>query len=196
MNSMVPRERLERFRELIEAAGGSLDLALDEAETLAAGLPHVFEFSYNHTTLQALKADKSVTYLQVGQPLPLDVERVRTLHELLYEEVLMHHEFSVREDGLAAWDIPVIRYTTEQRLYEIIEIFRQHGCAIADPHQNNVEGGGMKNANFKHLAWKKRLDPKGLLNSGKSLLWSRVRDLSPERIETLTQADLDTGEIT
>ncbi|MDJ0776394.1 MAG: FAD-binding oxidoreductase [Gammaproteobacteria bacterium] len=195
MNSMVPRERLDRFRDLVESSGGSLDLALDEAETAAAEIPHVFEFSYNHTTLQALKADKSVTYLQVGAPLPLDVENIKTLHELLHDEVLMHHEFSVRDDGLAAWDIPVIRYTTEARLYEIIDIFRQHGCAIADPHQNNVEGGGMKNANFKHLAWKKRLDPKDLLNSGKSLLWPRVKDLPAEQIENLTRADLEPGAI-
>ena len=194
MNSMVPREKLARFRELVEAADGKLDLALDESEIQAAGLPHVFEFSYNHTTLQALKADKSVTYLQVGLPLPLDVEKLKTLHELLYDEVLMHHEFSRRGDVLAAWDIPVIRYTTEKRLYQIMDILRDHGCPIADPHQNNVEGGGMKNANFMHLAWKKRLDPKGLLNSGKSLNWPRVQHLSAEQIEQLNPDDLETGE--
>jgi FAD/FMN-containing dehydrogenase len=77
--TLVPRSQLEDFRALVARHGGDIALAMDEDERLARKLPHVFEFSYNHTTLQALKSDRKVTYLQVLFPAPVNVEEVVAL---------------------------------------------------------------------------------------------------------------------
>ena len=84
---------------------------------------------------------------------------------------------------MVAIDLPIIWYTTEARLKELDDLYRSHGFAVYDAHTSKVERGGLHNADYRHLAWKKRLDPKGLLNSAKSAAWDLVKDLSPEEIE-------------
>ncbi len=185
MLTLIDRGDVGAFETLVREQGGTMDLCLDEQEMAAAGLPHVFEFSFNHTTLQVLNVDESVTYLQVSVPAPIDVTRVEAVRELLGDEILMHHEFCRLDDKLVAIDLPVVFYTTDERLYEIIRIYEDHGLPVSDPHTFIIEDGGMKNADYRHLAWKKRLDPRGLLNPGKSKEWPRVKDMAPEAIEAL-----------
>jgi FAD/FMN-containing dehydrogenase len=183
--SLVARDDLEGFRALAEAAGGRLDLAMDEAELQAAELPHVFEFSYNHTTLQVIKADPSWTYLQVMVPAPIDVAKVGALGRRFGDELYMHHEFARLGGELVAFDLPVLRFTSEARLYEIMDLYEAEGFPVSDPHTYVIEEGGMKQADYRHLAMKKRLDPLGLLNSGKSKTWARVKDLTADEIDAL-----------
>lgn len=185
MLSLIDRPDLEAYSRLVNEAGGRVELRMDEAARQAAGLPHVFEFSYNHTTLQVLKVDKNCTYLQVLVPAPLDPARIDELQPALGDDVLMHHEFSRLDGKLVAFDIPIVYYSSDERLYEIIAIYEAHGFPVSDPHTYIIEDGGMKKANYRHLALKKQLDPKGLLNSAKSREWSQVKHLSPEAIRAL-----------
>ena len=65
--------------------------------------------------------------------------------------------------------IPVVYYTTEERLNEMIDFCREIGVLVANPHVNNVEGGGRYRADNVQLLAKQRYDPKGLLNPGKMI---------------------------
>lgn len=181
--ALVPAGDMDAFRALMAEQRGHLDLAMTDAEREAAKLPHVFEFAYNHTTLQVLKADRSATYQQIGVPDASDADLVAKVGRALGDDVWQHHEFSRLEGKVVAFDLPIIWYSTEERLREIGRIYEEHDHAVFDAHSYHVESGGLKNADYVHLAWKKRLDPKGLLNPGKSRVWELVRDLSPEEIE-------------
>jgi len=187
--TLVDRPHVDAFKTLVIEQGGRTDLELDESEMASAGLPHVFEFAYNHTTLQVLNHDRTVTYLQVTVPPPIDADGVERLWHDFGDEVLMHHEFSRFNGELYAADLPVVRYTTDERLYAIMETYEQAGFPVANPHTYLVEEGGMKSADYRHLAWKKRLDPEGLLNPGKSKAWDDLKHLSPEAIEALDMAE-------
>ena len=183
--TLIPRAQMPEFRALVAAHHGTIALAMDEAERLARKLPHVFEFSYNHTTLQALKTDRKVTYLQILFPAPVNVAKVIEVQAALGDDVFMHHEFARMGGQVVSFDLPLVKYTTDARLYEIMDIYAANGCPASDPHSCIIEEGGMKKADYRHLAWKKRMDPMGLLNSPKSREWARVRGMTAEEIEAL-----------
>jgi FAD/FMN-containing dehydrogenase len=183
--TLIAREDVAAFADLAVGAGGRADLCLDGGAMTAAGLPQVAEFSFNHTTLLVLKVDKSVTYLQVRVPAPIDSGKVAALAAHFGDEVLMHHEFIRLGGELVAIDLPVVRYSDDERLYQIIRTYEEWGFPVSDPHTCIIEDGGMKRADYRHLATKKRFDPLGLLNSGKSREWARVKEMTPEEIEGL-----------
>ncbi len=140
-----------------------------EAEKKA--LPPAFELSWNHTTLRGLRVDPTITYLQVLYPYPNQIERVRTMMDLLGDEVPGHLEF-VRFDGnVTCFGLPVVRYKGEDRLNEIMQLHEDNGCPIFNPHRYTLEEGGMKQTDEVQLAFKREADPKGLLNPGKMIAW-------------------------
>ncbi|MDJ0630733.1 MAG: FAD-binding oxidoreductase [Rhodobacter sp.] len=181
----VPSTDVPRLAALVDEHGGNLDLTLDDAAREARNIPHVFEFCYNHTTLQVLKSDRSATYQQVGVPDPANTGAIARLRADLGDDVWTHHEFYRLGGEITAIDLPIIWYSGRERLTAINRTYTDHGFAVYDAHANQVERGGLHNADYTHLAWKKRLDPKGLLNSAKSTAWQSVMDLSPEEIEAM-----------
>ncbi len=62
------RTRCRPSAALVAAHGGHVSLDGTEAELQAAGLPPAYECAYNHTTLQALKVDRSWTSTCEGRP--------------------------------------------------------------------------------------------------------------------------------
>lgn len=181
--SYVPREDLAAFTQMAEAGGGVVDLAMDDTERESKSIPHAFEFCYNHTTLQVLKSDRSATYQQIGVPVASDAAAIARLRQDLGEEVWTHHEFYRLNGVVVSIDLPIIWYSSPERLAELNALYERHGFAVYDAHSNLVERGGLHSADYSHLAWKKRMDPKGLLNSAKSVAWPIVKDLTPEEIE-------------
>jgi FAD/FMN-containing dehydrogenase len=131
----------------------------------------LFEHSWNHTTLHALKHDRTITYLQTLFPPPHHVELARSMHERFGDEVPMHLEFVRFAGQVACFGLQLVRYTGEARLLEIIDEHNRAGCPIFNPHDFTLEGGGMKQVDHAQLAFKREADPKGLLNPGKMIGW-------------------------
>lgn len=135
------------------------------------GLPPAYELGWNHTTLRALRVDPSITYLQVLYPFPDQIGLVERIHRYFGEEVHCHLEF-VRFDGkVTCFGLPLVRFTTEQRLEEIMRIHEEMGAPIFNPHRYTLEEGGMKQTDEVQLAFKREADPQGLLNPGKMVAW-------------------------
>ncbi|CDP54091.1 FAD/FMN-containing dehydrogenase [Devosia sp. DBB001] len=132
-------------------------------------LPPIYELAWNHTTLRALKVDPTITYLQTRYP---SVAHIKTIMDILGDELPMHVEVA-RQDGKVAFaGLPMVRYTSEERLEEIIRIHEENGCAVFNPHRYTLEEGGMKRTDRAQLDFKREADPLGILNPGKMIAWN------------------------
>lgn len=147
------------------------------------GLPPVFELTWNHTTLRGLRVDPTITYLQVLYPYPDHLVKIERMTQLLGNEVPGHLEF-IRFDGhVCASGLPIVRFTSEDRLDQIIKLHEENGCPIFNPHRYTLEEGGMKRTDAVQLAFKREADPKGLLNPGKMVAWDNPDfDLNSDRV--------------
>lgn len=147
------------------------------------GLPPLFELTWNHTTLRGLRVDPTITYLQVLHPFPDHIERIARMTALFGDEVPGHLEF-IRFDGkVCASGLPIVRYTSDERLDQIVKLYEDNGCPIFNPHRYTLEEGGMKRTDAGQLAFKKEADPKGLLNPGKMIAWENPDfDLNSDKV--------------
>ena len=161
---------MDAFLAFTAAQKGEIMFRSDKVESMR-GIPHAYELAWNHTTLRALKVDPTFTYLQVQYPGPDHVAKVKKMVEIFGDEVPGHLEFIKFDGQIQCSGLPLVRYTTEERLEEIIKIHQDHGCPIFNPHRYTLEEGGMKRTDKVQLAFKHETDPKGLLNPGKMIAW-------------------------
>lgn len=138
---------------------------------VARRLPPVFELAWNHTTLRALRVDPAITYLQVLYPFPNQIELVETIHARFGDELPAHLEFVHFDGKITCFGLPLVKFTTEERLEEIMRIHEDMGAPIFNPHRYTLEECGMKQTDEVQLAFKREADPKGLLNPGKMIAW-------------------------
>ncbi|MBX3569505.1 MAG: FAD-binding oxidoreductase [Rhizobiaceae bacterium] len=167
---MVAPHALDAFRAFTRREKG--EIVFDASQVAdRKGLPPAYELAWNHTTLRALRVDPAITYLQSLYPFPNQLELVDRIEAMIPGELTSHLEF-VRFDGnITCFGLPLIRFTTEERLEEIIRMHEGAGCPVFNPHRYTLEEGGMKQTDEVQLAFKRQADPQGLLNPGKMIAW-------------------------
>lgn len=155
--------------DLVSAHGGEIEAEQDfAAAEAAAELTPFYEFTWNHTTLHVLKRDKGVTYLQCLFPPGRTLEAVSRIRGRFAGELWMHTEVARFGGQVTMSALPVVRWTTRERLWEIIAACEAEGVAVANPHVYTLEEGARwKLVGADRLAFKREVDPLGLLNPGK-----------------------------
>jgi FAD/FMN-containing dehydrogenase len=165
---LIAQNQLASLERTAQEAGGIITHSGEYAGLRTT--PLLSDYTWNHTTLWAIKHDDAFTYLQCGFDPDRVREQMRMLNEKFGEEILFHMEFMKNGTGrVIPGAIPLVRYKSEARLNEMIEYCRDIGVFVANPHVNNVEDGGRFREDNVQLAAKRRYDPKGLLNPGKML---------------------------
>jgi FAD/FMN-containing dehydrogenase len=165
---MIASGQLPAFEDAAKKAGG--EVTYSGAYPGLNARPLLSDYTWNHTTLWAMKSDPAYTYLQCGFDPDTVRDQLRKLRQRFGQEILFHMEFMKNGEGrVIPGAIPVVYYTTESRLNEMIDYCREIGVFVANPHVNNVEGGGRYRADNVQLLAKRKYDPKDLLNPGKMI---------------------------
>jgi len=171
--AMVAEPSLEGFKEIMSRRGS---ITYEQPHDDSAGKEPLYEYTWNHTTLQWLKQDRTITYLQCLFPHDRLVDSVRQMTQMFPDEVLPHLEFIRFAGRVTCSALPIVRYTTEERLNEIIALHEQHGVFIANPHVFTLEDGSRhKSTGADQLGMKAEADPYGLLNPGKMRTYVAVK---------------------
>ena len=63
----------------------------------------------------------------------------------------------------------------DARLTSMLEWHETHGMPVFNPHTHVLEDGGMKVTDWAQLGFKRRVDPKGVLNPGKMRAWEEQK---------------------
>jgi FAD/FMN-containing dehydrogenase len=170
---MIAATQLEALQQAAEAAGGECTFAAPYAGLRST--PLLSDYTWNHTTLWAIKQDSAFTYLQCGFSATDARSQFAELKQRFGDEFLLHIEWMKNGSGaVIPGSIPLVRFTTEERLNEMIDFCRSIGVGVANPHSNHVEGLGRYRPDNLQLLAKYKYDPRGLLNPGKMITFQPV----------------------
>jgi FAD/FMN-containing dehydrogenase len=169
---MIAATQVTALKFAADAAGG--DVTFCGPYQGPRTQPLLSDYTWNHTTLWAMKADPAYTYLQCAFSPTECREQFRLLREQFGYEILFHIEFMKNGEGtVIPGAIPLVRFVSEERLNEMIAFCRSIGVFVANPHVNYLEDGGRFRADNIQLKAKQKYDPRGLLNPGKMISFHR-----------------------
>ncbi len=174
---MVAEAQAAALAEMAADHGGSVVYARPAAAAEDAAfdgkgaMPPLYEYTWNHTTLHALKVEPSITYLQIRFPPGREVELVDKIERALAGEMLLHLEFQRRFGRVFVSGLPLLRYRSPERLDQVIAMVEGMGGAVSNPHSYVLDDAGWKRTDAPQAEFKTLADPFGLMNPGKLRAW-------------------------
>lgn len=145
--------------------GGTLTWHSPHADYQRTGAIQLSDFSWNHTTLWAMKVDEQLTYLQDAFEPARVHEQLRLRKERYGEQVLEHIEFMKFRGRLLPQGLSLVRFESKEQLWDLIAFCESIGIWVANPHTHYLDEDVRWNGQ-PILDAKARWDPAALLNPG------------------------------
>lgn len=163
--------------EKAKAFGGTLDYQVEASKYHKRSF-NLSDFTWNHTTLWAMKTDPDWTYLQSRFETEPDkaLEQIKILRDYHGDKVAFHFEYLKQNGVLALAALDLIYLQDEKSIVAAMDKREEIGVQVANPHSYYLDAdprwGGEP-----VLAAKEKYNPNDLLNpgklSGKSLAQAR-----------------------
>jgi hypothetical protein len=154
----------EEVQQRVNGYGGILHWSSAPEEYLNGALL-LSDFSWNHTTLWAMKADSRWTYLQDQFDPDRVLEQVQLRKARYGDDVLEHIEFMIFQGRMYPQGLSLVRFHSKEQLWELMEYCETIGIWNANPHTHFLDEDVRWNGQ-PLLDAKAQWDPAGLLNPG------------------------------
>jgi FAD/FMN-containing dehydrogenase len=163
--AMVAEPFLPAFDALVREFGGTV--LMRAAEGQGPYNAPIYEFAWGHTRLHANRTHPEMVTtvgLYVG---PGALEAIARTHHRLRDTAGMHFEVKRFDGQLGFQGMPLFPYVDEAQLGAVMRGMADDGAQVANNHTFLVKEGGMKSVDDADAAFKRRMDPHGLMNPGK-----------------------------
>ncbi|WP_317930051.1 FAD-binding oxidoreductase [Halioxenophilus sp. WMMB6] len=125
----------------------------------------IYDFTWNHTTMWAMKTDKQYTYLQDSFDKDNYMEQLRARKAKYGDQVLTHVEFLQSNGEIRPGGLSLVHYQSREQLFGLIDYCESIGMRISNPHTHFLDADIRWYGDYL-LAARKRWDPNSLLNPG------------------------------
>lgn len=133
------------------------------------------DFSWNHTTLWAIKADEQFTYLQDMFDPGRVYDQLRQRKERYGDQIIEHIEFMKFGGRLVPQGLTLVRFRSAEQMRELIDFCESIGIWVANPHTHYLDEDVRWNGQ-PILDARARWDPHGLLNPGHLRVLEEIGD--------------------
>jgi len=154
----------EEMQRLVNPYGGILHWSSDPEEYLNGALL-LSDFSWNHTTLWAMKADSRWTYLQDQFDPDRLFEQLKLRKARYGDDLLEHIEFMKFQGRMYPQGLSLVRFHSKEQLWELMDYCEEIGIWNANPHTHFLDEDVRWNGQ-PLLDAKAEWDPASLLNPG------------------------------
>jgi FAD/FMN-containing dehydrogenase len=156
---MIGAESRDAVEALARDFSGSVSQCAPEAG--------IYEYTWGHTTMHALRADRSLTYLVCIFPREDTLGAIKRIHARLGDEVYLHLEYKRFNGYMTAEGVPLFKYQGFEQMTRLYKAFEAEGVRIANVHTFLLQNGGMKDVDAAQIEFKRSVDPHLLMNPGK-----------------------------
>ena len=155
---------LEEVERRVAGTGGEVTWHSPTASQHRGGV-ELSDFTWNHTTLWAIKADPNMTYLQDGFDPERFYEQLRLRKARYGDDIYEHIEFSRSGGRIRPTGLTLVRFKSKQQLNELMEYCESIGIIMYNPHTTYLDAD--ERWDGQHiLDAKAKWDPHNLLNPG------------------------------
>ena len=154
---------LDGMQAVAAELGGTVTFHEPPNETGRRGT-QIYDYTWNHTTQWAMKADPKFTYLQDRFELERVAEQIRARKEK-FPELVEHVEFIKVDGEVVAGGLTIVRFESEERLWSLIDYCESDGISVSNPHTYFLDDDNRWYGDA-FLQRKKEWDPYNLLNPG------------------------------